>query len=196
MFVYPPQMSDAIAETYRNIDNVELKIWRFEPRGHGPTDQRPAIVFFFGGGWRMGSPAQFEAQARYLARRGMMALLADYRVSERHQVKANQSLLCNNYHILPLKCQRRLPLPSEPLKGGVREEKDVGPIHFVVPSGEGSAIQSQLCHDTEKATWFETRPQTVKFLLRVMEMFDHLGCGNEIVGTRKHARIWRIKMVI
>ena len=53
-----------------------------------PSDKRPAIVFFFGGGWTGGSPGQFEQQCKYLASRGMVAITADYRVASRHNVKA------------------------------------------------------------------------------------------------------------
>ena len=55
---YPPTFKDARVETYREIDSTELKLWIF-----GESDLRapkPAIVFFFGGGWNSGSPAQFE----------------------------------------------------------------------------------------------------------------------------------------
>src|SRR5262249_55498712 len=48
--------------------------------------KRPAIVFFFGGGWTNGSPNQFLPQAEYLAGRGMVAARADYRVKSRHNV--------------------------------------------------------------------------------------------------------------
>jgi acetyl esterase/lipase len=44
-------------------------------------------VFFFGGGWNGGSPEQFENQARHFAKRGMIAITADYRVKSRHGVK-------------------------------------------------------------------------------------------------------------
>jgi acetyl esterase/lipase len=43
-----------------------------------------AIVFFFGGGWRAGNVAQFVPQSTYLSGRGMVAVVADYRVSGRH----------------------------------------------------------------------------------------------------------------
>ena len=49
-------------------------------------DKRPAIVFFFGGGWSKGSVGQFEDQARHLASRGMVAARADYRVKSRDNV--------------------------------------------------------------------------------------------------------------
>jgi acetyl esterase/lipase len=84
---YPPQMDGAKVEVYKTVGDVRLNIYIFEPEGHQPTDQRPAIVFFFGGGWRSGSPKQFEHQCRYLASRGMVAMTADYRVASRHDVK-------------------------------------------------------------------------------------------------------------
>ena len=82
---YPPTFMDARVETYRKIDSTDLKLWIF-----GESDSsapKPAIVFFFGGGWNSGSPAQFEKQARHFAKRGMIAINADYRVKSRHGVK-------------------------------------------------------------------------------------------------------------
>lgn len=56
---YPPNMPGGRSEVYRSTDEAELRIWIFEPTGHQATQQRPAIVFFFGGGWKAGSPEQF-----------------------------------------------------------------------------------------------------------------------------------------
>jgi acetyl esterase/lipase len=75
---YPPAFKDARVETYRKIDSSELKLWIFGESD--PKVQKPAIVFFFGGGWSSGSPGQFENQARHFAKRGMIAITADYRV--------------------------------------------------------------------------------------------------------------------
>jgi acetyl esterase len=85
---YPPKLDGAQVETYKTVGDVKLDVQIFFPENHKPTDRRAAIVFFFGGGWRSGSPAQFEQQCRYLARRGMVAMTADYRVSSRHDTKA------------------------------------------------------------------------------------------------------------
>lgn len=63
---------------------VTLNLDVFLPEGHQATDSRPAVVFFFGGGWSSGSPTQFHPHCEYLASRGMVALSADYRVSSRH----------------------------------------------------------------------------------------------------------------
>ena len=81
---YPPTFKDARVETYRKIDSTELKLWIFGESD--PKAKKPAIVFFFGGGWHGGSPDQFERQARHFASRGMIAITADYRVKSRHGV--------------------------------------------------------------------------------------------------------------
>ena len=84
---YPPQLSEGKSYVYKSIDQTNLRLWAFSPAGHKPTDRRPAVVFFFGGGWQSGSPKQFEQHCRYLASRGIVALTADYRVASRHSVK-------------------------------------------------------------------------------------------------------------
>ena len=76
--------SGVIVETYKQASGDNLLIYRFQPAGHDPeTDKRPAAVFYFGGGWTGGSVRQFEQHARYLAGRGMVAFVADYRVKSR-----------------------------------------------------------------------------------------------------------------
>jgi acetyl esterase/lipase len=87
---YPPEMPGARAEAYKTVDDTKLHLYFYEPKqadqpaaGNG----RPAIVFFFGGGWQAGSPQQFVRQCQYLASRGMVAIAADYRVASRHQAK-------------------------------------------------------------------------------------------------------------
>ena len=76
--------ADVAAEVYKQASGDDLWIYRFDPAGHDPaTDRRPAAVFFFGGGWNGGTVKQFQQQARYLAGRGMVAFVADYRVKSR-----------------------------------------------------------------------------------------------------------------
>ena len=71
------------AEVYKTIGDVKLKIYIYEPKGHKAGANRPAIVFFFGGGWTGGTPKQFQEHCRYLASKGMVAMAADYRVATR-----------------------------------------------------------------------------------------------------------------
>jgi acetyl esterase len=81
---YPPTFEDARVETYATIGTTQLKLWIFGESD--PKVKKPAIVFFFGGGWHGGSPDQFGNQARHFAKRGMIAITADYRVESRHGV--------------------------------------------------------------------------------------------------------------
>lgn len=74
---------DRILE-YKEVGNTKLKLHIFTPKGHTQSDRRPAIVFFFGGGWTDGSPSQFHPHCRYLASRGMVAMSAEYRVKSRN----------------------------------------------------------------------------------------------------------------
>jgi acetyl esterase/lipase len=83
---YPPVIEGTQSETYRKVGETELKVWIFGPAQKG-AQPLPAIVFFFGGGWTGGSPAQFEPQSRHLAGRGMIAIVADYRVKTRQNAK-------------------------------------------------------------------------------------------------------------
>lgn len=85
---YPPKMPGAEVETYKTVGDAELKLFIFKPDDWQQGDERPAIVFFFGGGWTSGSPQQFLEHCKYLASRGMVAMAADYRVASRHDVRA------------------------------------------------------------------------------------------------------------
>lgn len=80
----------AVPEVYKQASGDDLWIYRFEPNDHDPnSDRRPAVVFFFGGGWNGGSVTQFEQHAKYLADRGMVAFVADYRVKSRQKTAPN-----------------------------------------------------------------------------------------------------------
>jgi acetyl esterase/lipase len=72
--------------TYKKTKQADLAMHVHFPPDWKKDDKRPAIVFFFGGGWTSGDVKQFEPQATYLASRGMVAARADYRVKSRHDV--------------------------------------------------------------------------------------------------------------
>jgi len=73
------------AYTYRQTDTVSLKLYVKNPVGFKNEISYPVIVFFFGGGWNSGKVSQFEPHANYFSSRGMITVLADYRVKSRHQ---------------------------------------------------------------------------------------------------------------
>ena len=89
MMTFPAMAAEKITPdqslTYKEVSGVELKLHVFKPEGHQASDKRPAIVFFFGGGWSGGTPKQFYQQSRFLADHGMVAFAAEYRVRSVHK---------------------------------------------------------------------------------------------------------------
>jgi len=79
----PLEIAGTTAVVYKTIGETTLFLYIFNPKDHQPSDERPAAVFFFGGGWNGGTPTQFEHHCRHLASRGMVAMVADYRVKSR-----------------------------------------------------------------------------------------------------------------
>ncbi|HCD34152.1 MAG TPA: peptidase S9 [Phycisphaerales bacterium] len=77
------QKPDAVY-TYKHVEDVELKLNVYFPPDHKVTDKRPAIVFYFGGGWTSGNMDHFKRQSLRLAQLGMVAITPDYRTKKRH----------------------------------------------------------------------------------------------------------------
>ena len=73
---------DKSSFVYKTVNGVSLTMTMYKPVSS--TVNLPSIVFFFGGGWVSGDPAQFQLQAEYLASRGMVAFCPDYRTKSRH----------------------------------------------------------------------------------------------------------------
>jgi acetyl esterase/lipase len=73
--------------TFKKTKQTDLAIYVHFPPDWKKEDKRPAIVFFFGGGFRTGTVKAFEPQAIYFASRGMVTARADYRVKDRQGVE-------------------------------------------------------------------------------------------------------------
>jgi acetyl esterase/lipase len=83
---WPPEIKSDQTYIYKQIEDTDLNLWVFNPPNHNLNSPKPAIVFFFGGGFRKGTPEQFVKHCEYLSTRGMVSIVADYRVSSRHNV--------------------------------------------------------------------------------------------------------------
>ncbi len=84
---YPPELAGVPWTVYRRVGQKHLRLWFRYPEADVP---RPlgALLFFFGGGFRVGTPSQFDYQARTLAATGLVGIMADYRVQSRDGVNA------------------------------------------------------------------------------------------------------------
>jgi acetyl esterase/lipase len=76
-----------------SIPDLRIRTWKvkqadsftqilrvYERAADTDSKGRPAVVFFFGGGWNGRNIEQFHEQSVHLARKGMVTIIADYRV--------------------------------------------------------------------------------------------------------------------
>ena len=81
-----------IQQVYKQIDTVTLVLDIYHPADMDEEKSYPAMIFFFGGGWKGGSVEQFKPHARYFSGRGIVCILADYRVQSRQGTSPFESL--------------------------------------------------------------------------------------------------------
>ena len=66
---------------YKRVDGKPLPLFIHRPPGHEADAKAPAILLFHGGGFRSGSPSQFNDQAAHFASRGLVAMTITYRLT-------------------------------------------------------------------------------------------------------------------
>lgn len=64
---------------YKQTDPQPLRLWVFYPEGWKASDKRAGMVFFCGGAWSHADHNEFVPWAAYLASRGMVTGVAEYR---------------------------------------------------------------------------------------------------------------------
>lgn len=72
---------------YKMTNKGDLTLHVFKPLLPSTTPL-PSIIFFYGGGWKVGTPLQFYPECRYFAQKNMVAISADYRISSTHGTTA------------------------------------------------------------------------------------------------------------
>lgn len=73
-------------KTFKEVEGGEpLELHIAYPPDHQASDRRPAIVFFFGGGWKSGKPGQFYPYIQPLSKEGVVAISAQYRTKSSHE---------------------------------------------------------------------------------------------------------------
>lgn len=70
---------------YKKTDTTSLFMEIYKPPHFDAAKEYPAMVFFFGGGWKGGSRSQFLEQAKYFSKRGLVCFLADYRTANKNK---------------------------------------------------------------------------------------------------------------
>ena len=77
---------------YKSIDSVNLNLYVYRPENFDNSKIYNCIVFFHGGAWNNQYIKQFQRQSIYFASRGMIAFIAEYRVTSLHNSTPFQSV--------------------------------------------------------------------------------------------------------
>lgn len=78
---------------YKTIGERTLRVDVLYPEDWEPEGKLPGMVFFSGGAFRTGTTRQFQPQAGYFAKRGLVTVRAEYRDSTRDKVKLDTCLM-------------------------------------------------------------------------------------------------------
>ncbi|PWJ59501.1 acetyl esterase/lipase [Dyadobacter jejuensis] len=87
----PAHGQDSLKVVYKQIDSLSLNLRIYYPPN--TKKKNAAMIFFFGGGWNGGSYTQFLNQAKYFASRGLITILADYRVASRNKTSPFEAVM-------------------------------------------------------------------------------------------------------
>ncbi len=79
----PVTLPGAETYSYRDAKPDPVRLHVFKPKGWKETDRRPALVFFFGGGWTTGTPERSAGYAKWAVSLGMVGVAPDYRTKGR-----------------------------------------------------------------------------------------------------------------
>ena len=79
-----PTPMEPVEHVYAEPNGTRLKAYVFSPEDRGPK-RRSAIVLFHGGGWDTGEPAWAFSRAKHFAQLGMVAIAAQYRLSDQKE---------------------------------------------------------------------------------------------------------------
>ena len=83
----PTELPGAETFVYRDDGATPpMRLFVVKPAGWQAGDRRPALLFFFGGGWTTGTPASSVFWARFAADLGLVGIAPDYRTKGRHDV--------------------------------------------------------------------------------------------------------------
>ena len=77
---------------YKEVAGIKLHLNIYQPLPDRFRPHRPAIVYFFGGGWVKGDVKQFKTQAEYMAQKGIVGITVEYRIKSIHNTLATMAV--------------------------------------------------------------------------------------------------------
>src|SRR5688572_5896111 len=89
--ITPITLPGAESFIYRDGERP-MRLFIVKPKDWKAGDRRPALVFFFGGGWTTGTPASSVSWARFAAKLGFVGIAPDYRTKGRFDTPPQMSV--------------------------------------------------------------------------------------------------------
>ena len=83
---------DHEVKIYKTVNAFHLEVHIFKPEDMTSTEKRPTIVIFHGGGWNGGNPSWAFGRAQHFKDLGMVAIAAQYRLTNEHDITALESM--------------------------------------------------------------------------------------------------------
>ncbi len=90
--IAPVTLPGAESFVFRDLKPEPLRVHVFKPKGWKTADRRPALVFFFGGGWTKGTPEKSATWGKFAASLGMVGVCPDYRTMNRFGTSPAESV--------------------------------------------------------------------------------------------------------
>jgi acetyl esterase len=113
---------------YKTLEDKELTMDIFLPEGYGePGRVFPFAIYFHGGSWDQGSPANHYPNCAYWAKRGMVAASANYRLRSRDKVK------------VPIECLKDAKAAIRHIRANAKELQ-IDPERIVVAGDSAGAM--------------------------------------------------------
>lgn len=88
----PVSLPGAESFVFRPLQPEPLRLHVFKPKNWSTNDHRPALVFFFGGGWSKGTPEKSASWGKFAASLGMVGVCPDYRTIGRFKTTPLESV--------------------------------------------------------------------------------------------------------
>lgn len=85
-------LDDSENYIFKETSSIDLKLHVFKPDDWDASHKRPAIVFYFGGGWNSRHITQFVAFAEYYSSQGYVCFIPNYRVRSSENSQAIDSV--------------------------------------------------------------------------------------------------------
>jgi len=80
------EVTGPVSQVFAKRGTVDLKVYVFSPPDGKAGPPRAAIVLCYGGGWVAGEPSWAFGRAQHFAERGMVAIAAQYRLSDQKEI--------------------------------------------------------------------------------------------------------------